>query len=213
MATLDNIVVDGSSTALVVIDIVNDIFAESGVYHHQKEWDRKPMLTMLESSLLPFIQRSKGKIPIVFVNSEYTPDEFKDDPYPIENFCIKGTPGTEFFRLDRTDADIVFTKNHWSVFFLYDPEKKAYDYSKLTELEARLQEKGIRNLIVTGVTGTHCIPINIEHALRLRYDVIVPRDCVASRGERTEHHIENIRGYEKHPEVKVVDSTKIQYQT
>ena len=210
MATLDNIVVDGSSTALVVIDIVNDMFAEGGTYH-QRQWDRKPMLTMLESSLLPFIQRSKGKVPIVFVNSEYAPDEFKDDPYPIENFCIKGTSGVGFYRLDKTEADTVFTKNHWSAFFLYDFEKKAYDYSRLTELEVGLQEKGIRNLIITGVTGTHCIPINIEHALRLRYNVILPRDCVDSRGERIGHHIEYIRKYEKHPDVKVINSSQIIY--
>ena len=205
---LEEIIV-GKDAVLVVIDVVKDICAD-GFRYDKRNWDRQPILEMTDR-LLPFIQKTKGKIKIVFVNSEYTIDQFKDDPYPITDFCIAGTQGTNFYKLDSRDADFVYTKHHWSAFLHYP-----YEEQKTTEMHEWLQNIGVKQIIMTGLTFTHCISSNVGHALQLGYQVILPRDLVASRGERMrmsgiEGHIAKLKIYEEHPQVMVVDSANIKY--
>jgi len=208
MRTLDDILIDGKDTALIVIDVVNDI-CENGFIYAQKDWDIKPILEMVHGRLLPFVQGSRGKLPIVFVRSEYQPREFVDDPYPITDMCLKGTRGAEFYMLNPDNADHIFVKNHWSALLKYP-----YDEWKPTELHVWLHQRKLSRLIIIGLTSTHCVPCNIEHALQLCYDVILPRDLIAARGERIEGndgHKSNVKKYEEHNSVLVVDSSQIKY--
>ena len=208
MKTLDDIVVYGKLTAVIVYDVIKDI-CEDGFAYDRNGWgrlDRMPILEMVDKSLVPFVRHSKGKIPIVFVNSEYSSDEFKDDPYPIINFCIAGTEGVKFYHLDPQDASRVFTKHHWSA-LLQHP----YEEQKPTELHKWLQRHGITKQMITGITSTHCIPINVEHAVQLGYQVILLRDLIAARAERLPSHNENIKKYEEHNSVLVVNSSQIKY--
>jgi nicotinamidase-related amidase len=210
MKTLDEILIDGKDTALVVIDVVKDICAE-GFRYAQLDWDRKPILEMVHDSLLPFIQRSRGRLPIAFVRSEYQPREFENDPYPITGMCLRGTDGAGFYLLRAENADNVFVKNHWSALLEYP-----YENGTQTELHKWLQQIDIHSLIIAGLTFTHCIPQNIGHALQLGYGVILPRNLVASRGERIEGsdgHKANIKKYEEHPRVLVIESFQITYIT
>ena len=163
---------------------------------------------MVEDSLLPFINRSKeAQIPIVFVRSSYTLRQFENDPHPIINFCIDGTVGAEFYKLRQEDASYVYTKRQHSAFF-----ELPYEGGRVTELHRWLQERGMQQLIIVGVTGTTCVPRNVDDAVKLGYKVILPRDCVASRGQRMEQQFLNIKGYEEHPEVIVVNSGQIRYK-
>lgn len=206
MATLDEITLDGKSSALVVIDIVND-FCGQGFRYTKQGWDVTPLAKMVDEHLLVFIERSKGNIPIVYVRSEYSPKQFENDPHPILNLCVSGTTGADFYRLDPKDADFVFTKNHWSAFREHETEDS-------TELHAWLQGNGIRKLVVSGVTLTHCIPHNIDHALRMGYEIVLASDLVASRAERIlghNGHNAMIDKYKADQKVTVVDSTRIHY--
>ena len=208
MKTLDDVVVDGKSTALIIVDVINDI-CEDGFAYDRNGWnrsDRMPILEMIDKSLAPFVRHSKGKIPLVFVNSEYSPDEFKDDSYPITNFCIAGTQGVKFYHLDVQDASHIFTKHHWSA-FLQHP----YEEQKPTELHAWLQRHEITQTMIAGATSTHCIPVNVEHSVQLGYQVILLRDLIAARAARLPSHNENIRKYEDHNFVLVINSCQIKY--
>ena len=207
MVLLEEIVADAKKTALIVIDVVNDI-CEFGFRYDQERWDINPIRDIVENSLLPFISRSKeAQIPTVFVKSAYTPRQFENDPHPIINFCVEGTKGAEFYRLRQEDASYIYTKRQHSALF-----ELPYEEGRVTELHRWLQEKGMQQLIIVGVTGTNCIPRNVDDAVKLRYEVILPRDCVASRGQRIEQQLLNIKGYEEHPDVIVVNSGKIKYQ-
>lgn len=170
-------------------------------------WDRTLMREMVHGPLVQAIARLKNKLRLVYVNSEYEVDQFKDDPYPIENFCIKGTPGTDFYLLDPKDAGRTYAKHHWSALLEYP-----YEEGKSTELTDWLRSEKIKNLILAGVTFTHCIPKNIDHAVQLGFDVILPRDLVASRKNRMQGedgHLANLHRYELHPRIKVVNSNGI----
>jgi|GEM_PF-6532895 ureidoacrylate peracid hydrolase len=206
MATLEEITLDGRNTALIVIDIVNDICSE-GFRFEREGWNIAPIKKMIEESLIDLIQRSIGKLPIVYVKSEYAPRQFEDDSYPITDLCISGAKGAELYKLNPGDADLVFTKHHWSAFLEHTSQSP-------TELQAWLVERGIKTVVLAGVTTTHCIPTNIDHALRLGYEVILPRDCVSARQQRIEGpngHNATIRKYEEHRKVIVVDSRTINY--
>ena len=208
MKTLDDVLIDGKDTALMVIDVVNDICA-NGFRYAQKDWDRKPILEMVHGRLLPFVQSSRDKLPIVFVRSEYQPREFEDDTYPITDMCLKGTTGAEIYMLNPETADHISVKNHWSALL-----KHPYDEGSPTELHMWFQQRRLSRLIILGLTSTHCVPCNIEHALQLSYHVILPRDLVAARGERIEGdngHKANIKKYEEHNSVLVVNSSQIKY--
>lgn len=207
MLLLEDIAADAKKTALIVIDVVNDI-CEFGFRYDQEEWDINPIREMVENFLLPFISRSKElQIPIVFVKSAYTPRQFENDAHPILNFCIDGTDGVKFYRLRQEDASYVYTKRQHSALF-----ELPYEEGRVTELHKWLQEKGMQQLIIAGVTGTNCIPRNADDAVKLHYKVILPRDCVASRGQRIEQQLLNIKGYEEHPGIVVVNSGRIKYQ-
>ena len=200
---LEEILVNPEKTALVVIDVVNDIFADSGRYA-QKGWNIKPLQEMFEKYLSPLIDRLKGTIPLVFVKSSYTPNQFINDKHPITNFCDDGTEGADFYKLNLKDAAYIYTKDQHSALF-----KFPYENQSTTELHQWLKGKGIQNLIITGATNTNCIPVNVKHALQLGYGVIVPTDCIASRGERSEEHRSNVMGYIGHSGISVVDSKTI----
>lgn len=207
MVTLDTIVLDSRSTALIVIDVVNDIL-EDGFRYNQKGWDRTLMREMVSERLMSFIKQSKPHVKIIFVNSEYEKDTFANDRYPITDFCIRGSPGTDFYMLDQSDADVVHSKKHWSAFLKHRSKKHS-------ALHLWLKEQGINRLIMTGITFTHCMPINIGHAFALGYEVYLPRDLVASRSDRmdtVDGHNAKLRFYEAHRGIRVVNSCDIRYR-
>jgi len=49
-----------------------------------------------------------------------------------------------------------------------------------TDLHAILQHRGIKNLIVTGVTTEVCVNTTVREANDRGYDCLVPADCVGS---------------------------------
>ncbi|MBI2101995.1 cysteine hydrolase [Candidatus Woesearchaeota archaeon] len=211
MNSLDDLVISrkAKDTALIVIDVVNDICA-AGFAYDRKAWDRTLIVKMVEDSLAPFIKLSKGQVPIVFINSEYTPTQFKEDPIPIENFCVKGTQGADFYKINKSDATHIFTKHHWSAFY-----EHPYEGGLPTRLHSLLQQEKIKTIMISGVTGTHCVPKNVEHASKLGYQVVVLRDCIASRGdeERRQQHMKNLKAFEQHSGIIVVNSNQILYST
>ena len=202
MISLDEIILNGKETALAVIDIVND-FCCDGFRYNELGWDFKSMKEMVDRRLLKFVRRSKGNTMLVFIKSFYDPNQFANDKNAVTNLCVEGTKGAEFYGLNPRDADFVFIKHVWSALIGKD--------SKPTQLHYWFQERGINTLVELGVTLTHCISHNIEDALKLGYRVVLPRDCVASRGELFDAHRKIISKYESSPNVMVVDSGQIKY--
>lgn len=90
------------------------------------------------------------------------------DPGPMGRLLIRGEPGHAIIpELAPMFGEPVIDK----------PGKGAF-YS--TDLDAKLQARGVRQLIVTGVTTEVCVHTTIREANDRGYDCLVPADATAS---------------------------------
>jgi biuret amidohydrolase len=118
---------------------------------HTREGHRADLSDLPESKKL----RGKGALTI-------------GDPGPMGRLLIRGEPGHAIIpELASIAGEPVIDK----------PGKGAF---WATDLHALLQSRGIRQLIVTGVTTEVCVHTTVREANDRGYDCLVPADCVGS---------------------------------
>ncbi len=111
--------------------------------------------------------RARG-IPVIFACDSRYPDDFifTRTGHPVRT--IRGTEGVKVIpELDPGPADLVVEKRMLSAFFA-------------TDLDFTLRQKGVRQVIVTGVATWACVLKTAFDAVELGYEVVVPADCCAS---------------------------------
>jgi ureidoacrylate peracid hydrolase len=171
-------------TALVCIDYQNDFCHADGALG-KCGFDVTPM-----ASVAPKLQRLIGEartsgVPIIFVRNIYASEQgwylsdvslsqikrtLKGLHYTVP-LCKKGTWGWDYFgqvRPQEGDCEVF---------------KHRYDSFIDTDLDLILRSKGIRTLIVCGVTTNVCVESTTRHAYFLDYYCVVPDDCVAAYGD------------------------------
>ena len=62
--------------------------------------------------------------------------------------------------------------------------KRRYSGYFGTDLDLRLREWGVKQVVVTGVVTNICVRSTVHDAYFLGYDVFVPEDCVSATSER-----------------------------
>ena len=159
-----------SKTALIVVDMQKG-FIEKGAFL-ELEAARNMIPTLLK--LISVCQ--ENDIPIVYtrmshqfikstVYPELWPDHFKEDGSPIL------VPGSREFELvdeiEVTDEDLIVDKDRYSAFFG-------------TKLDIVLKEKGIQNVIITGLASNVCCESTARDAFFLNYRVMFLDDCNAT---------------------------------
>lgn len=168
-------------TALLVVDYQNDFVAEGGVF--QRIGTDVRSLRAIAPRLGWFINEVRQReIPVIYikcvynaVDGRYLSDVFLSQAkrtlrgaYIEMPLCVEGTWGCDFYEeVKPTSEDIVVVKHRFGAFID-------------TDLHLILRSKGIRTLIVTGVTTNCCVESTVRHAFFYDFYNVVVRDCVAA---------------------------------
>jgi ureidoacrylate peracid hydrolase len=156
---------DPDRTAVLVVDMLNDFLEYGGamVLSGGKVL-YEPINRLLEHA-------RQSELPIIWVCDEHPVMDDAEFEKRIPH-CIAGSWGAEVVdALDVRDHDYRVRKRRYSGFFE-------------TDLDLRLRELKAESLIVTGLSTNICVRSTIHDAFFLRYQVIVPEDCVAATSKR-----------------------------
>ena len=157
--------------AFFVIDMLNDCFGHA-------ELDRIRGALCSSINQLTAMARASG-FSVIWVRQEFESDlsdAFLDMKRENIRMFIKDTPGAHILdELVRDDSDIEIVKKRYSMFYG-------------TALESLLQELEADPLILAGVNTHACIRTAAIDAYQRDFQVIIVRDCVASK-DLTHHEI------------------------
>lgn len=155
--------------AIFVIDMLNDCFG-----HAQLQRLRPSLCASINA--LTTMARAAGH-PVVWVRQEFEPD-LSDAMLGMQShgihMFVKGTPGPRILdELERADTDLEVVKKRYSMFFG-------------TGLDALIEALGTDQIILAGVNSHACIRMAAIDAYQRDFDVLIVRECVASKDAR--HH-------------------------
>jgi len=155
---------DPARTAVLVIDMLNDFLEPDGampLLEGRLLYD--PMLSLLAAA------RENGAR-VIWVCDEHPPDDREFDKRAVH--CLKGSWGAGVV------AELGPLTDEYRV------PKRRYSGFYETDLDLRLREQGITDLILTGVVTNICVRSTAHDAFFRGYNVVVPLQCVAATSER-----------------------------
>jgi ureidoacrylate peracid hydrolase len=168
--------VQPAHTALVVVDMQNDFCAEGGYLQRNRPAGSKHPIRVDENERiaqrigrLASAARAAGAT-VAWLRSVYDFKYLADAHIAKragEGCCMEGSWGADWFGIRPHDGDVVVTKHTFSGF---------HD----TDLHQRLQQRGIRTLVMTGVATNVCVDSTLRHGFFLGYHIVVAEDCVGS---------------------------------
>ena len=175
-----------SHAALVVIDVQNDFCSPAGSLA-LLGFDTGAAQEMIPR-LRELIEAARhAGLPVFFVRTLH--DESTDSPQWLGRVgdgpgtkrtgltCRSGTWGSGFFEILPEPGDQVITKNRFSAFVG-------------TNLDLLLRSRGVRSLLLTGVTTETCVESTLRDGLFRDYYVSLVEDCAASYS--TEFHAASV---------------------
>lgn len=164
-------------TALVVVDVQNDFVAEGGFF------DRTGADVASIQAAIPPLQRliehaRRARVLVVFVRAIYDP-EYLSEPMIERNRrchlemprCLTGTWGADFYKIEPAPDEAIVVKHRYSAFMG-------------TSLDQFLRQRGIRSLLLTGVSTDVCVESTTRDAYFLDYYVTVVDDCCGAAREQ-----------------------------
>ena len=156
---------DPSRAAVLVVDMLNE-FLEPGGEMVLLEGRRviEPINRLLAAS------REMG-MRVVWLCDEHPIPEDKEFEKRVPH-CIGGTWNAAIVAaMDVAPHELRIAKRRYSGFFG-------------TDLDLRLREWGVEQVVVTGVVTNICVRSTVHDAYFLGYDVFVPEDCVSATSDR-----------------------------
>ncbi len=167
--------IDASKTALFVMDFQNDIVDPKGMFGAQGLADKVAQANAIPNTAKALAAARKAGMMVVHVAVAYRPGH----PEVVEgaalfqsmkdgNALVEGTWGAEFHPdLQPAEGEIVATKRGVSAF-------------AGTDVELVMRNRGIENVVLTGIATSFVVEGTARHAVDLGIPVIVLDDCCAS---------------------------------
>ena len=194
--------INPKNTALIVVDVQKGYCSDEGSFKSYG-FDIAPMQEMVPK-LKEFIDDYKQRGGLVIytqeIEGEDSPKNMKElyKRGPLTPMCLPGTLDTEFYKVAPQEDDVVIEKHTWS----------AFSNPKLEEV---LKEKGIENLILTGVCTDVCVDATLTGGFERGYNIIVPKDLVATDGRPWRQNLHKLLVENNWPVLKahVYDSKEV----
>jgi nicotinamidase-related amidase len=152
---------DKAETALLLIDVINDLEFDGG----------EKLLTQalpMAVSLAALKRRAKTTgVPVIYVNDNF--GRWRSDFAKLVRHCVeenvRGRPVATHLIPEQDD------------YFVLKPKHSAFFQ---TNLESLLSYLGATTLILTGMAGDICVLFSANDAYMRNFKIIIPSDCVAS---------------------------------
>jgi len=168
--------------ALLIIDMQRD-FLEPGGFGEMLGNDVSQLRRTIEPNRRLLKAWRAAGLPVLHTREGHRPDLFDlppakqvrgrgktciGDPGPMGRILVRGEPGHDIIpELYPAPGEPVIDKPGKGAFFA-------------TDLRAMLEHRGIRQLVVTGVTTEVCVNTTVREANDRGYDCLVLEDCVGS---------------------------------
>ena len=150
-----------SPTALVLIDVINDLNFAGGdaLLSHA--------LVMAKHIIRVKARATQFKMPVIYVNDNF--GQWKSDfRHTVDHCCAKSSRGSEISRMLRpSESDYFVLKPRHSGFYA-------------TTFEVLLEYLRVDRLILTGIAANICVLFTANDAYMRGFGLTIPADCVAS---------------------------------
>lgn len=152
---------DAASTALLLIDVINDFEFENGDQLFELAMPVGENIAQLKS-----LVKAAG-LPVIYVNDNF--GKWRSDLNKIVSHCLEdGVRGEPFVKLVLPDDDD---------YFVLKPKHSGF---YCTSLELVLDHVGATNLILAGIAGNNCVLFTANDAYMRDFKIFIPADCVVS---------------------------------
>jgi len=184
-------ILHGRKAAVLVIDVQVDFVAPEGFCALRGADVSKAPAMVSQIDRVVTAARRCG-LEIVFIRLETSPQT--DSPAMLAHvarrghaggaaLCREGTPGAQLWGVTPQEGDIHVVKSRYDAFLE-------------TPLDARLRQRGVEVVIVTGVSTDCCVDSTTRAAFMRDYDVIVLADACAAAN--TADHAEALAALGRH---------------
>jgi nicotinamidase-related amidase len=156
---------DKCETALLLIDVINDLnFPEAE--------EMLPAAKEMAAKLLALKQRArKAGVPVIYVNDNF--GKWTSDFRRTVDHCVgQESRGHEMVEMLRPEEDD---------YFVLKPKHSGF-FS--TTLDTLLRYLGARRLILSGLAGNFCVLFTANDAYMRDYELLIPEDGCASNTPR-----------------------------
>jgi nicotinamidase-related amidase len=161
---------DKAETALLLIDVINDLEFDGG----------EKLLTHalpMAAALAKLKQRAKAAgIPAIYVNDNF--GRWRSDFQKLVRHClnqnVQGRPVVAHLTPEEDD------------YFVLKPKHSAFFQ---TNLEILLGYLGATTLILTGMAGDICVLFSANDAYMRDFQIAIPSDCVASEDAQSNRQV------------------------
>jgi nicotinamidase-related amidase len=160
---------DKSETALLLIDVINDLEFDEG------DALLKHALPMARRLLELKRRLQTAGVPAIYVNDNFGRWQ-SDFTKQVEHCLHDGVRGQPIAALLRPDEDD---------YFVLKPKHSGF-YS--TGLDILLRYLGVKRLIITGIATNICVLFTANDAYMRDFELLIPADCVAANNEEENRH-------------------------